>query len=202
MKKCGAFVALLLIFALAHLSLAEELSSGNASSGSIINESGNNTFVINADAMDADCALRYECKGYEGQYWFDCYYDFKDAVCRCSLGAESNCRVALSSFAVQQEADRITGSAVSIPYSGRIGAFFSSQAVQAFLLILVVALVIAVYLSRRDAPENNLRNAIRYHRLAEHYHNKGDGEKARHYYKVAAKYREKIGAEENVVEEA
>ncbi|MBI3033870.1 hypothetical protein HYY72_01815 [Candidatus Woesearchaeota archaeon] len=45
------------------------------------------------------CAKQFECRlSSVGQFWFGCYYDEKDGLCRCYKGDVSQCSVKKSSF--------------------------------------------------------------------------------------------------------
>ncbi len=166
-------------------------------SGSLINETPNNTFIIDADALDKDCARKFECKEQNGQYYFNCYYDFKDSTCRCFLGVQSECRRDLSSFSE----DKITSGAVmgNQSGSGNIVVYLKNPLVQGSILIAFLIFVVVLYFMRAGTSDS-VNAAVRYHRLAEHYHEKGEEKMAEHYYRLSEKYRELSEEKQNVVE--
>ncbi len=178
-----------LVFAV-FLQFAYAADSDNLSPAFVINES-NGTLLIDADKMNRECALKYECRESENKYWFNCYYDFKDSTCRCFLGERSECRESLSSFA----SNEISGSSFKeVPVTfERVNYLFSVPAVRMGLIAVLAALIIAALIARQRAYSTPLNKAIRYHKLAEHHHNKGDEEKASSYYRLAEQYRKQAG---------
>jgi len=68
----------------------------NDSSATAVNKS----WTIIELAMESDaCAKKLECTAAEQNlFWFDCYYDTADNICRCFKGDISQCKVAESSL--------------------------------------------------------------------------------------------------------
>ncbi len=142
--------------------------------------------------LNAECALKYECRPVREYYWYGCFFDREFGDCRCYVGDFEQCRVEKSSVNVpagdkkEEKAEPPAGAAVASQGSEKKGTFG---------IILTLALVALIFIiSRvldRDTARNNFARARRYHRIAEDHHLRGNEKKARHYYEQAEKFRKK-----------
>ncbi len=138
---------------------------------------------------DAECARDFECREQDGQFYFNCYYDLKDLKCRCYLGLMSDCRPQFMGHDHHENSESFSAAA----------SYFSRPVVQLSLLLAFLAFVAALYFMRTSTSDS-VKAAVRYHRLAEHHHEKGEEQMAEHYYRLSEKYRELGEEKRDVVE--
>ncbi len=151
---------------------------------------GEEVSVLSHSDPDAECARNFECREHDGQFYFNCYYDLKDSKCRCYLGSMSDCRPQLMGHDHDDHSES---------FSAAASGYFGRPAVQLSLLLAFLAFVAALYFMRTSTSDS-VKAAIRYHRLAEHHHEKGEEQMAEHYYRLSEKYRELGEEKRDVVE--
>ena len=187
----GLFVALLITAA----ALAQEATpTPDATPASDISQPALQPAAEKSRAeLNAECALKYECRPVREYYWYGCFYDSERGDCRCFVGDLGQCRAEKSSVNVsaqdkkeEKESEQPTGAASISQEPGKKGKLG---------IILAIALVAFLFIVSRALDKDNARNnfarARQYHKIAEDHHLRGNGKKAKHYYEQAQKFRKK-----------
>ena len=154
-------------------------------------KAANSNVSVNITAMNEKCISQFNCKDAErGLFWFGCYYDGKTAKCRCFKDAGESCGITeLLDLEAGVTGAAVAGKGFKMPFSLPAGSGWAYASAG----VLAIAGIGAglVFIRSRNTPSNNLRRAIKYHRLGEEANRKGHGDKAQHYYRLSSEYRKK-----------
>lgn len=69
--------------------------------------------------------------------------------------------------------------------------FWNNQTLRIVVPVMIVLIIVLIYFRTRETPENNIKKARRYHKLAEKHHERGNEEKSKKYFEMSRYYREK-----------
>ena len=117
-------------------------------------------------------------------------YDGKTAKCRCFKDAGESCGITeLLDLEAGVTGAAVAGKGFKMPFSLPAGSGWAYASAG----VLAIAGIGAglVFIRSRNTPSNNLRRAIKYHRLGEEANRKGHGDKAQHYYRLSSEYSKK-----------